>query len=313
MDRTLITCCLATVVAVSVPAASLDERLERLSVSHRAWLEEEIVHIITDPEKEVFLSLESIEERDRFIEAFWRKRDPNRTTPLNEFREEHYRRVDYANRFLGRETYRDGWQTDRGRYYILLGKPISVQRYEGYNELVSVELWFYQGDVQSALPAYFYLLFFRRSDIGEYQLYHPVGDGPTAAFSTRNADVHGSGHGVAHAHRAGARNGVFVVRPQRSTRPRHRPRLARHRSHAGPNRRVAEQSGAHRLHRCLAEISKRGVLRLLLQLWFPLEASSRSWPGPSRHLSSISASSLLLRISPSRPTRLKRSSTRPST
>ena len=99
------------------------DRIDRLPKSHRDWLEREVVYIITDRENDVFLSLESFDERQRFIEAFWRKRDPNRTTPENEFRIEHYRRIDYANTFLGRETFLEGWQTDRGRYYIILGEP----------------------------------------------------------------------------------------------------------------------------------------------------------------------------------------------
>jgi len=126
------------------------------------------------------LSLESIEERNRFIEAFWRKRDPNLATPENEFKIEHYRRLDYANQYLGRETFREGWRTDRGRYYIILGEPREIQRFDGYGELVSAHLWFYQGDPKAGTPAFFYLLFFKRNDFGEYRLYRPVVDGPQA-------------------------------------------------------------------------------------------------------------------------------------
>ena len=127
------------------------------------------------------------EERARFIEAFWAKRDPNRTTPVNEFKEEHYRRIQYANEFLGRETYRPGWQTDRGRYYIILGKPREVQRYTGFTGLNSTELWFYQSDPGKALPSFFYLMFFKRNDFGEFRLYSPVVDGPQALLSGEGA------------------------------------------------------------------------------------------------------------------------------
>ncbi len=156
------------------------ERLERLRPEQREWLEEIVPYIITDREEEVFLSLETFEERTRFIEVFWQKRDPAPATPENEFRDEHLRRIEYANRYLGRETFREGWRTDRGRYYILLGEPRERQSFDGYNEVVSSELWFYQGDIDKGLPSFFYLLFFKKNDIGEYELYHPVVDGPNA-------------------------------------------------------------------------------------------------------------------------------------
>lgn len=154
------------------------ERIERLREDHRTWLEQDVVYIITDREEEVFLSLETLEERERFIEVFWEKRDPFPATPENEFQDEHYRRLEYANQYLGRDTFREGWRTDRGRYYILLGEPRERHSFDGYNEVVSSELWFYQGDIQKGLPSFFYLVFFKRHDIGEYRLYHPVVDGP---------------------------------------------------------------------------------------------------------------------------------------
>ena len=165
-------------LAASQEELSRGERIERLREDHRKWLEEEVVYIITDREEEVFLSLDTLEERIRFIEVFWEKRDPYPATPENEFRDEHYARVEYANKYLGRDTFRAGWRTDRGRYYILLGEPRERHSFDGYNEVVSSELWFYQGDVSKGLPSFFYLVFFKRHDIGEYRLYHPVVDGP---------------------------------------------------------------------------------------------------------------------------------------
>jgi GWxTD domain-containing protein len=153
-----------------------------MSEAHRKWLDEEVTYIITDREKEVFLSLTTEEERDRFIDAFWARRDPNPATPVNEFKVEHDRRLEYANRFLGRETFRPGWRTDRGRYYILLGQPKTIERFSGKNEIVDSELWFYQGDGEQGLPGAFYLLFFQRDGVGEFELYHPIGDGPTKLF-----------------------------------------------------------------------------------------------------------------------------------
>jgi GWxTD domain-containing protein len=152
----------------------------QISDVHEKWIEEEVPYIITDREKEVFLQLENAEERDRFIDAFWARRDPNPATPVNEFKEEHYKRIEYANEFLGRETFSPGWRTDRGRYHIILGAPKTIERFSGSNEIVDSELWFYQTGNERGLPGAFYLLFFQRHGVGEFELYHPSGDGPNS-------------------------------------------------------------------------------------------------------------------------------------
>jgi GWxTD domain-containing protein len=170
-----------------------DERVDRLSEDYREWLEMEVVYIITDIERDIFLDLETREERTGFIEAFWNRRDPNPATLENEFQIEHYRRLDFANKTLGRETPRPGWRTDRGRYYIILGEPAEIQRYDGYSELVSTELWIYRGEPNDGLPPRFNLMFYKDNDIGEYQLYDPVSDGPQAilraGYASQNYQV----------------------------------------------------------------------------------------------------------------------------
>ncbi len=153
-----------------------------MSDVHRRWIEEEVPYIIIDREKEVFLALQTVEERDRFIEAFWSRRDPNPATPANEYRDEIYKRIEYANQFLGRDTFRPGWRTDRGRFYILLGAPKTIERFSGGNDIVDTELWFYQGGGERGLPGAFFLLFFQRDGVGEFELYHPIADGPTSLF-----------------------------------------------------------------------------------------------------------------------------------
>ena len=126
--------------------------LEKLTDEHRVWVEEEVRYIITEQERDLFLTLDTLDERSRFIDAFWRKRDPNLATPANEFRTEHYERLAYANEFLGRESFTPGWRTDQGKYYIILGKPRTIQRFYGQNELKEAELWFYQGQEGSGNP-----------------------------------------------------------------------------------------------------------------------------------------------------------------
>jgi GWxTD domain-containing protein len=87
----------------------------------RKWLEQDVVYIITEEEEDVFLRLTNDDERERFIEQFWRRRDSDLRTAVNEFKEEHYRRIAYANdHFFSAKA---GWRTDRGRTYILWGPP----------------------------------------------------------------------------------------------------------------------------------------------------------------------------------------------
>jgi len=147
---------------------------------YRKWLEEEVVYLITPKEKEVFLKLQSDRERDIFIEAFWKQRDPTPGTPRNEFREEHYRRLNYANQFLGRGTGKPGWKTDQGRIYIILGPPNNIEKYEDLNGVYPAQVWFYYGDTRYGLPAAFNIIFYKKGGGGEYVLYSPSDDGPQA-------------------------------------------------------------------------------------------------------------------------------------
>jgi GWxTD domain-containing protein len=156
---------------------------------YKKWIEEEVVYIITPAEKDVFLKLENDRERDLFIEEFWRQRDPTPGTPRNEFRDEHYRRIEYANKVFGRGTPAKGWKTDRGKYYIMLGKPGHVERYST-GDIYPIEIWYYQGNPKLGQAPSFRLLFFQRYGAGEYELYSPIADGPQSLvpFSERKPD-----------------------------------------------------------------------------------------------------------------------------
>jgi GWxTD domain-containing protein len=151
-----------------------------LPEKYRKLLEEEIVYIIAPLERDVFLELKTDRERDLFIQAFWKHRDPAQATPENEFKEEHYRRINYANRFFGRVTPKPGWRTDRGRMYIILGEPSDIQRFVGKTATYPSEVWFYQGKTDMGLPPGFHLVFFQGGGVGEYRLYSPLKDGPQA-------------------------------------------------------------------------------------------------------------------------------------
>ncbi|MGD0903237.1 MAG: GWxTD domain-containing protein, partial [Terracidiphilus sp.] len=95
-----------------------------LKGAYKTWLEQDVPYIITDEETKAFKSLSNDEERDAFIEQFWLRRNPNPDSPDNEFREEHYRRIQYANDHFA--AGKPGWKTDRGHVYIAFGKPDSI-------------------------------------------------------------------------------------------------------------------------------------------------------------------------------------------
>lgn len=154
------------------------EEPSRLPPQHKSWLEEEVVYIITPKEKKVFLQLKSDRERDLFIQAFWKKRDPNPLTETNEFKDEHYKRIVYANRNFGRISSLPGWKTDRGRVYITLGPPLSIQYYENLSSIYPTLVWSYQGMSKYGLPDAFELVFFKKGGVGDYRLYSPSMDGP---------------------------------------------------------------------------------------------------------------------------------------
>jgi len=95
-----------------------------LSKTYKKWLNEDVVWIITDEERAAFKQLSNDEERDNFIEAFWQRRDPTPDTEENEYKEEHYARIAYANEHFAAGI--PGWKTDRGRIYIMYGKPDEI-------------------------------------------------------------------------------------------------------------------------------------------------------------------------------------------
>ncbi len=126
-----------------------------LKKAYKDWIEKDVAYIITDEERKAFKRLATDEEREQFIEAFWRRRDPDPDTEENEYREQYYERIAYAN-----EHYTSGipgWKTDRGRIYITFGKPDEVEShpsggnyerpsYEGGGSTTTYpfETWFYR-------------------------------------------------------------------------------------------------------------------------------------------------------------------------
>jgi len=106
-------------------AKDLKKLQKELDTPYKKWLQEEVPYIISDEERAAFLQLQTNEEREQFIESFWQRRDPTPDTVENEFKEEHYRRIAYANeRFASGIA---GWRTDRGRTYIIWGPPDEIE------------------------------------------------------------------------------------------------------------------------------------------------------------------------------------------
>jgi GWxTD domain-containing protein len=123
--------------------------------AYKNWKNKDVDYIITKEEKKAFDALQTDEERENFIENFWRRRDPNPDTEENEYREEYYERIAYANEKFASGI--PGWKTDRGRIYITFGKPDSVEShpsggsydrpsYEGGGSTTTYpfEVWFYR-------------------------------------------------------------------------------------------------------------------------------------------------------------------------
>ncbi len=164
------------ILAAAAPAAADDE----LSARHRRWLREEVIYIITAEEREAFGQLDSNELRDRFIETFWERRDPTPGTFRNEFREEHSRRIEYANMHFGPRSRSTGWRTERGRIYIMLGEPKERQQFPNNATIYPCELWFYSADSRLPGISFFYIIFYRRGGASDYEVYHPQIDGPEA-------------------------------------------------------------------------------------------------------------------------------------
>jgi GWxTD domain-containing protein len=122
---------------------------------YKDWLSKDVKYIITPEEKKAFKTLQTNEERENFIENFWRRRDPNPDTEENEYREEYYERIAYSNEHF--TSGKPGWMTDRGRVYIAWGKPDSVESrpmggaydrpsWEGGGSTTTYpfEVWFYR-------------------------------------------------------------------------------------------------------------------------------------------------------------------------
>ncbi|HEX6624652.1 MAG TPA: GWxTD domain-containing protein, partial [Pyrinomonadaceae bacterium] len=140
--------------AQDVPDRERTVKKERTDI-FKKWMEQDVVYIITSDEKRAFKKLATDEEREQYIEAFWRRRDPNPDTEVNEYLEEHFERIAYANQHFASGI--PGWKTDRGRIYIMYGPPNDKESHPmggqydrpsyhggGSTTTYPFEIWFYR-------------------------------------------------------------------------------------------------------------------------------------------------------------------------
>src|SRR5436189_3459650 len=150
-----------------------------LKKAYKDWLEKDVTYVITDEERKAFKKLATDDERERFIEELWRRRDPDPDTDENEFKEEYYERIAYANEHFSSGI--PGWKSDRGRIWIMYGKPDEREThpmggayerptYEGGGSTSTYpfEVWFYRyiGGVGSGVE----IEFVDPTGSGEYRI-----------------------------------------------------------------------------------------------------------------------------------------------
>ena len=158
------------------PAISAQKK-EKLAKTYRDWLEQDVVYIITKDERVRFLALATDDARDKFIKDFWEVRNPVPGAEINTYKEEHYKRIAFADSRFSIGAGTDGWRTDRGRTYITLGAPQQKEIHRGAANLRAFEIWFY-ANVSPILPNAFYVLFYDKDGANDYKFYSPYLDGP---------------------------------------------------------------------------------------------------------------------------------------
>jgi GWxTD domain-containing protein len=158
-------------------AASALAAVEKLTPELQSWLED-VSPILTKTERAVFNKLQTNADRAKFVRFFWRMRDPYPDTAENEFQKEFEERVRFADKNFGHYSPKRGSQTDRGYFYVVLGKPLERNLFTTQSQVWPLELWFYKGAEEYGLPAYFYLIFYQSEGIGDYRLYSPTVEGP---------------------------------------------------------------------------------------------------------------------------------------
>lgn len=142
---------------------------QKLSEKYQKWLHGTVRYIITSEEREAFLKLPTNDERERFINNFWRKRDPNPRTRVNEFQREYLNRVEFVNKYFS-TSLRAGMGTDRGMIYILYGTPDEIEQIPSGEGGYPIEIWIYQVEDSSRMTRSFEIRFVDLDNTRSYVL-----------------------------------------------------------------------------------------------------------------------------------------------
>jgi len=150
-------------------AAAPQQTGRAVKSSYDTWLNEDVVYIIDDQERTAFQKLTTDTDRDKFIVQFWLRRDPTPATAENEFKKEHYRRIEYANERFRVPSGRPGWQTDRGHMYVVYGPPDEIESHpSGTQTSAPFEAWRYWH--VEGIGDDLFVRFVDRSRTGDYRL-----------------------------------------------------------------------------------------------------------------------------------------------
>lgn len=171
-----------------VSRSQKQQNLKHMDPRFKQWWEM-INHISTDDEKDVFLSLGNDRDRDIFIKAFWQQRDPTPGTVENEYKNEIENRFLYVQKMFHRGSSRPGWQTEMGKFYMILGKPNSIEYFDSEPGLYPAQVWYYYGDQSLGLPNYFNITFFKPHGTTEWKFYNPTIDGPAALLIKTEGEI----------------------------------------------------------------------------------------------------------------------------
>lgn len=136
-------CLFVCFAAPAFPQTARERQRKGLETAYyQKWLTEDVSYIISAEERTAFKSLPTDAAREQFVEQFWRRRDPTPDTAGNEYREEYYRRLAYANEQFAAGV--PGWMTDRGHIYIKYGPPDEREQVHGIAGAVPYERWHYR-------------------------------------------------------------------------------------------------------------------------------------------------------------------------
>lgn len=152
------------------------------------WLDF-VAYIIEEEERRTFDGLTTDWQREGFIEAFWKRRDPEPVTPENEYRIEYRQRWEYVNDVFGRDTPVPGWRTDRGRVYLVNGPPFQVHPYPNTQQMWPLEIWEYRDTPRPGMPSFYQIIFFKPRVFNEWRLYSPAVDRPEGLVIASPADI----------------------------------------------------------------------------------------------------------------------------